>query len=241
LPPHSVRPIQMTLLPPATVSHGETGMVRVIQYDAAQYQIPSGQMGGIDFPFTVDGHRPGAVADLGVTRVTHIPDPDDIEPVPGATPVARLDFQPIDSDLFGLPDEITHYNLYRSTTQDFVVGAGTLYAQVLRDASPARAGWQYYDTNLQGGPHYYVATVVDAAGYESIFRPLVFIDRAGTNVIVSWSPYTPGAVLQKSDALTNGASSWFSLPSGTNNPTAVPVSGSSEFFRTGIPAGPPAD
>ena len=39
----------------------------------------------------------------------------------------------------------------------------------------------------------------------------------------------------------SNASSWFSLPSGTNNPTAVPVSGSSGFFRTEIPAAPPSN
>lgn len=46
---------------------------------------------------------------------------------------------------------------------------------------------------------------------------------------ISWSPATPGFVLQQSDSLTNP--NWSSAPSGAANPVTVPAALPSRFYR----------
>ena len=46
---------------------------------------------------------------------------------------------------------------------------------------------------------------------------------------ISWSPATPGFVLQQSDSLTNP--NWSNAPSGAANPVTVPAALPSRFYR----------
>jgi hypothetical protein len=61
-------------------------------------------------------------------------------------------------------------------------------------------------------------------------EPLLAITPgAPGQVIISWIPPLPGFVLQESlNLLPNG---WSNALSGTTNPIALPVSGSTKFFR----------
>ncbi|HKS36238.1 MAG TPA: hypothetical protein VJW76_03545 [Verrucomicrobiae bacterium] len=75
---------------------------------------------------------------------------------------------------------------------------------------------------LQGG--FWPGLVVPSTGE----APTLFIQLSGVNVIISWSPGTPGFALEQTDSLS--APSWSAGPGG--NPT-VPIapSGSAKFYR----------
>jgi hypothetical protein len=66
-------------------------------------------------------------------------------------------------------------------------------------------------------------------GLEPLAVSRLFIARSGPNVVVSWSPATPGFVLQISESL-EGAS-WTNAPSGASNPVTAPQTGRSRFYR----------
>jgi|GEM_PF-5615136 len=60
--------------------------------------------------------------------------------------------------------------------------------------------------------------------------PVLTIVRSGADeVTLSWSPATPGFLLQESPGL--GASGWDDAPSGATNPVTLPISGTRKFFR----------
>jgi len=59
--------------------------------------------------------------------------------------------------------------------------------------------------------------------------PYLLVNRSGANVLLSWSPATPGFVLQHSATLT--AESWQNAPTGATNPVAVPVGMPYRFYR----------
>ena len=59
--------------------------------------------------------------------------------------------------------------------------------------------------------------------------PRLFISRSGGNALISWTPGTPGFVLQG-----NGSASslgWADAPSGSTNPASVPAAGTARFYR----------
>jgi hypothetical protein len=60
--------------------------------------------------------------------------------------------------------------------------------------------------------------------------PMLRIVRAGAGLAtISWSPSTPGFVLQQSDSLT--PPNWSDAPSGAANPATVPATLPSKFYR----------
>ncbi len=59
--------------------------------------------------------------------------------------------------------------------------------------------------------------------------PTLFITTAGPNATLSWSPATPGFVLQESPTLLPPV--WTNAASGALNPATVPASGPTRFFR----------
>jgi len=59
--------------------------------------------------------------------------------------------------------------------------------------------------------------------------PTLTIDRLGSDVRLSWTPATPGFVLQQSDLLT--PASWADSPSASQNPVTVPATESARYFR----------
>jgi hypothetical protein len=61
-----------------------------------------------------------------------------------------------------------------------------------------------------------------------VVAPTLFIQRVGTNAMISWSPATPGFVLQSSPALAPAA--WTDAPSGAQNPVTVAATGL-RFYR----------
>jgi len=59
--------------------------------------------------------------------------------------------------------------------------------------------------------------------------PRLYIERSGPNVIISWSPDTPGFYLQESPII--GPASWGNSASGSSNPAMLPAAGASRFFQ----------
>ncbi len=89
------------------------------------------------------------------------------------------------------------------------------------DAGGPMAGGNY---SLTGG-FWALPIGVPTAG-----SPTLLILRAAPGfATISWSPTTPGFVLQMSDNLT--APSWSDAPSGAANPTTVPATLPSKFYR----------
>jgi hypothetical protein len=63
--------------------------------------------------------------------------------------------------------------------------------------------------------------------------PFLSIARAGGNVIVSWTPATPGFVLQHSLVLSSNT--WQNAASGATNPIAIPAADAARFYRLRAP------
>lgn len=59
--------------------------------------------------------------------------------------------------------------------------------------------------------------------------PKLFITHSGADAIISWTPGTPGFVLQGNGGLI--ATSWADAPSGSTNPVSVPASAAARFYR----------
>jgi len=60
--------------------------------------------------------------------------------------------------------------------------------------------------------------------------PRLTITPAGAGqAIISWTPNTPGYVLQSTDSLS--PTNWVNAPSGANNPATVPVNVPARFYR----------
>ena len=63
--------------------------------------------------------------------------------------------------------------------------------------------------------------------------PQLFIQRSGSNILLSWSPAVSGFVLQASDRL--GSAGWANVPTGGTNPVSVPLNGARRFYRLAMP------
>jgi hypothetical protein len=59
--------------------------------------------------------------------------------------------------------------------------------------------------------------------------PFLSIVHSGANVIVSWTPATPGFVLQQTPVLA--PISWQNAPSGITNPAMIPANTAARFYR----------
>jgi hypothetical protein len=59
--------------------------------------------------------------------------------------------------------------------------------------------------------------------------PAMFIQLATGNVTISWSPATPGFVLEVNDSVSSG--SWNPTPSGSTNPVTLAVGAGAKFYR----------
>lgn len=58
---------------------------------------------------------------------------------------------------------------------------------------------------------------------------LTIVRTPPAQATISWTPATPGYVLQERNSLTSG--SWVNSPSGTNNPVTVPATFPARFYR----------
>lgn len=76
---------------------------------------------------------------------------------------------------------------------------------------------------LEGGFWLGVTTVAIPGG------PTLFIQQLGLEVRVSWTPATPGFVLQQAGTLE--PSSWGAAPSGAQNPATMPARETARFYR----------
>jgi hypothetical protein len=56
---------------------------------------------------------------------------------------------------------------------------------------------------------------------------MLLIQLFGANVIISWSPDTPGYALKETDTLTTLV--WTDAPDG--NPVTIPVGSAAKFYR----------
>jgi hypothetical protein len=64
---------------------------------------------------------------------------------------------------------------------------------------------------------------------EEINLPTLFITRSGPNAIISWTPGSPGFVLQGNGGFSPAG--WADAPSGSTNPATVPAAGAARFYR----------
>ena len=83
---------------------------------------------------------------------------------------------------------------------------------------------------LSGGNHtleggFWPGLIVTSIGG----APTLFIQLSGANVIISWSPLTPGFSLEQSSTLVPG--SWGAAPSGSINPATIPLGSGPMFYR----------
>lgn len=81
---------------------------------------------------------------------------------------------------------------------------------------------------------YATATVTITYEYDPIVPPSLMITPAGAGqVMVSWTPTTPGFVLQESWSFATP--NWTNAPSGASNPITIPVAGGARFYRLSKP------
>ena len=98
-------------------------------------------------------------------------------------------------------------------------GTYTLSGTIGQPDAGTLSGGNY---TLQGG--FWPGLVVPSTGE----APTMFIQLAGVNVTISWSPGTPGFTLEQTDSL--GTLSWAPGPPG--NPTApITPAGTAKFYR----------
>src|SRR5205085_6019224 len=64
---------------------------------------------------------------------------------------------------------------------------------------------------------------------QQVGAPTLHIERSGSNVTISWSPATPGFVLQVETNLS--IPHWPDAASGATNPITLPASVMTRFFR----------
>jgi len=62
-----------------------------------------------------------------------------------------------------------------------------------------------------------------------VVAPRLYIERSGPNVIISWSPNTPGFYLQESPIIA--PASWANSASGSSNPATVPAGSPNRFYQ----------
>lgn len=98
-------------------------------------------------------------------------------------------------------------------------GAYSLSGTIGQPDAGAMTGGNY---SLTGG--FWSIQAINAPDF-----PRLSITPAGDNVIISWTPGTPGFVLQGNGSLATV--SWADAPSGSTNPISVPASAAARFYR----------
>jgi len=67
------------------------------------------------------------------------------------------------------------------------------------------------------------------SGGQPAVAPRLFIQASGGFATISWTPITPGFVLQVNDSLS--PLTWTDAPGGGANPVTLPLAGTARFFR----------
>ncbi len=62
--------------------------------------------------------------------------------------------------------------------------------------------------------------------------PVLLLEQAGTNVVVSWQPAWPGLALEATDNLSS--TNWQAIPTGGRSQVSLPKTGSQRFFRLNL-------
>lgn len=75
------------------------------------------------------------------------------------------------------------------------------------------------------GGFWALPTVIQAIGAPT----LTIVPATPGNATISWSPYTPGYILQQTALLS--PSNWTNSPSGATNPIVVPIGSPAGFYR----------
>ena len=99
-------------------------------------------------------------------------------------------------------------------------GSYTLSGTIGQPDAGTLSGGSY---TLEGG--FWPGLVVPSTGE----APTLFIQHSGVNVIISWSPSTPGFSLEQSSTLL--PLSWGAAPSGGTNPATIAVGSGPTFYR----------
>ena len=97
-------------------------------------------------------------------------------------------------------------------------GSYTLNGTIGQPDAGTLSGGSY---TLEGG--FWPGIVVPATG-----APTLFMQFSGNNVVISWSPATPGFTLEEKDSLS--LPSWLPAPSGNPTPP-IPAASSAKFYR----------
>ena len=99
-------------------------------------------------------------------------------------------------------------------------GSYTLSGTIGQPDAGTLSGGSY---TLEGG--FWPGIIVPSTGE----APTLFIQQSGVNVIISWSPGTPGFSLEQSSTLL--PLSWGAAPSGGTNPATIAVGSGPTFYR----------
>jgi hypothetical protein len=97
------------------------------------------------------------------------------------------------------------------------------------DAGPTMSGGNY---SVDGG--FWGITAVQTPGAPT----LTIVLTASGQATISWTPNTPGFVLQESASLSPAG--WTDSPSGATNPITLPTTSPMKFYRLFKPGGPAA-
>lgn len=105
--------------------------------------------------------------------------------------------------------------------------------QDLNTLVPANSGWYFLEANdisNQGwivGDGYYQGK---SQAYLLLpIQPKLTITRAGTNIVISWTPHWPRLVLETAPYYS--PTNWQAVPGGTNSPVILTASGAGQIFR----------
>jgi hypothetical protein len=141
-------------------------------------------------------------------------------------PVKRLVMCAVFGLGFALPLPAQTYSIPWSTIDG---GGGTSTGGVYsvsgtigqHDASGAMTNGQYSVT----GGFWALPTAIQVTGAPT----LTIAPAAPGNATISWTPNTPGFVLQQTSVLS--PSNWTNSPSGATNPIVVPANQTARFYR----------
>lgn len=141
------------------VQHGDRGQVSLVLRDYEYRTIE----GGITFVCMVDDVPP--VPPPEFFAASYFDSRDRIQP---DDPTVCLNWRRQPEDVYGQPESIVYYKIYRASQPGFSPDKRNLVDSTAIDAEPDISGFQWYDTiDLSTGPFYYALTAVDAAGNES--------------------------------------------------------------------------
>jgi hypothetical protein len=138
LPPLHETPLEVTIVPGPGATHGETASVTLLDYIFDLYPTSEGLIGAVSLPTKVDVREPMQVA-FGAAEV--------VEQGPCVPPIyrVRLEWEPVQWDVSGLPEEIAYYEVFRDTTDIGTPVPDNLVARVTTDGMPGGGVWEWID------------------------------------------------------------------------------------------------